>query len=219
MKYKLNVLMKIVIALAVNILCFSFSNAHDIHTSELRVIQYDSVLHLELRLNAFELEFLGGREISKNGVINWDRFSDEKQRVINKLKESLILELNNKLLDTDKTGLTVDDTHHLIYRAHYYLPENQKSGSLKIESKLREFTSRSHVTRVSFNKSEQQENAQLEGDRNSVEFELVQKYSNEKNEGTNSKSTTISHKIKYAILTLFISIFTIGIYYKMNVSS
>lgn len=219
MKYKLNDLLTLVIALAANIICFSFSNAHDIHTSELRVVQYDSVLHLELRMNAFELEFLGGREISKNGVINWDRFSDGKEKVINKLKESLILELNNKPLYTDKTGLTVDDTHHLIYRAHYYIPENQGSGSLKIESKLREFTSRSHTTRVSFNKSEQQENAQLEGDRNSVEFELAQKDSNEQNKVPDSESTSSTNEIKYAILFLFISIFSIGIYFKMNVNS
>lgn len=219
LEYKLNGLMTLVVAFALNIICFALSNAHDIHTSELRVIQYDSVLHLELRMNAFELEFLGGREISKNGVIDWDRFSDVKEEVISKLKRSLILELNSTPLYTDKTGLTVDDTHHLIYRAHYNLSENQRSGSLKIESKLREFTRRSHVTRVSFNKSEEQENAQLEGNRNSVEFELVQKYSNEQNKVSHLKSISKTNVFKYTILILCISIFVLGIYFKINTKS
>lgn len=190
LKYKRNALLTLVIAFALNIICFAHSNAHDIYTSELTVIQYDSVLHLELRMNAFELESLGGREMIKNGVIDWNQFSDGKEEVINKLKKSLILELNDQSLYTDQTGLTVDDTHHLIYRAHYNLAENQRSGLLKIESKLREFTSRSHVTKVRFKKSEQQENAQLEGNRNTVQFELVQKDINGKNKVSNSKSTS-----------------------------
>lgn len=187
---KLHGLMELVLILAINIFGITHSNTHDIYTSELTVIQYDSVLHLELRMNAFELESLGGSEMIKNGVIDWDRFSDGKEEVINKLKESLILELNEISLYTDKTGLTVDDTHHLIFRAHYNLAEDQRSGLLRIESKLREFTSRSHVTKVSFKTSGQQENAQLEGNRNSVEFELVQKNSKEKNRVPNLKSTT-----------------------------
>lgn len=189
-KYKLNGLMTFITAFVLNTICFALSNAHDIHISELRVVQYDSVLHLELRMNAFELESLGGREMIKNGVIDWDRFSDGKEEVINKLKESLILELNDKSLYTDKTGLTVDDTHHLIFRAHYNLAEDQRSGLLRIESKLREFTSRSHVTKVSFKKSNHQENAQLEGDRNSVEFKLVRNDNSEKNRVPDSKTST-----------------------------
>lgn len=215
-KYKLNGLVTLVVAFALNVICFSLSNAHDIHISELRIIQNNSVIHFELKLNAFELEFLGGREISKNGVIDWDRFSDVKEQVISKLKKSLILELNNKPLHTDKTGLAVDDTHHLIYRAHYNLSEDQRSGSLKIESKLREFTSRSHVTRVSFNKSEEQVNAQLEGNRNSVEFELVHKYSNDQSEVSNLKTTSKTNVFKYIILITIMSVITFGIYFKTN---
>lgn len=216
---KLNLLITISIGLVVNILCFAHSNAHDIYTSELKIVQNDSVLHLELRMNAFELESLGGREISKNGVIDWDRFSDSKERVINKLKESLILELNNEPLYTDKTGLTVDDTHHLIYRAHYHLKEDQRRGSLNIESKLREFTSRSHVTKVRFNKSDQQENAQLEGNRNSVEFELVRKSGNEQKKVSDLSSTPKTNVFTYTVLLLFISVFVLGIYFKINTNS
>lgn len=211
LKIKLHGLMTFVLALAINFLGFTHSIAHDIYTSELTVIQYDSVLHLELRMNAFELESLGGREMIKNGVIDWDRFSDGKGEVINKLKEALILELNNMPLYTDKTGLTVDDTHHLIYRAHYNLAEDQRTGLLRIESELREFTSRSHVTKVRFKKSEQQENAQLEGNRNSVEFELTQEYSEEKKEVSHSESTTNANMIKYSVLISFVSLFAVGI--------
>lgn len=208
---KLNLLITISIGIVINILCFAHSNAHDIYTSELKIVQNDSVLHLELRMNAFELESLGGREMITNGVIDWGRFSNGKKEIINKLKEALILKLNNKLLSTDKTGLTVDDTHHLIYRAHYHLQENQRRGSLNIESKLREFTSRSHVTKVSFNKSEKQENAQLEGNRNSVEFELTRENGNEKTEASDSESTTNTNKIKYAVLISFVRLFAVGI--------
>lgn len=172
-------LMKIVLALMIIILGYTHSNAHDIYTSELTVIQRDSVLHVELRMNAFELEALGGREMIKNGVIDWDRFSDSKEEIIIRLNKALVLKLNNNPLTTDKTGITVDDTHHLIFRAHYNLAQNQKNGLLKIESKLREFTSRSHVTKVRFLQSNHQENAQLEGDRNTVEFKLASVDKNE----------------------------------------
>lgn len=211
MKYKQNVLMKLVLALALNIMCFAHSIAHDIYTSELTVIQYDSVLHLELRMNAFELESLGGEQMIKNGVIDWNRFSEGKEEIITQLNEALILKLNNNPLFTNKTGLTVDDTHHLIYRAHYNLAEGHRSGLLRIESKLREFTSRSHVTKVRFKKSEQQENAQLEGNRNSVEFELTQDYSYEKTEDSNSESTTSSNLNKYAVLISFVRLFAVDI--------
>lgn len=190
LKVRLVGLMKILLALTITFLGYSHSNGHDIYTSELTVIQYDSVLHLELRMNAFELESLGGREMIKNGVIDWDRFSEGKDEIITKLNKALILKLDNNPLLTDKTGITVDDTHHLIFRAHYNLAEDQRSGLLRIESKLREFTSRSHVTKVSFKKSNQQENAQLEGDRNSVEFELVSKDKNEKDKFFDSKASS-----------------------------
>ncbi|MEX0904254.1 MAG: hypothetical protein WD604_00705 [Balneolaceae bacterium] len=183
--------MTLIIALAINIICFTHTNAHDIYTSELKVIQYDSVLHLELRMNAFELESLGGKQMIKNGVIDWDQFSEGKEEIITKLNEALILKLNNNPLFTDKTGLTVDDTHHLIFRAHYNLAEDQRGSLLRIESKLREFTSRSHVTKVSFKKSDHQENAQLEGNRNTVEFKLVRKDNNEKNKVPDSKAHRI----------------------------
>lgn len=202
--------MTVILALAVNSFCFTYSNAHDIYTSELTVLQNDSVLHLELRMNAFELESLGGREMIKNGVIDWNRFSDGKEEIINKLKEALLLELNDKPLYTDKTGLTVDDTHHLIYRAHFNLAEGNRSGSLRIESKLREFTSRSHVTKVRFKKSEKQENAQLEGDRNSVEFELTQEHSKQKTLAPNSESTKSANTIIYAVLISFVNLFAVG---------
>jgi len=183
-------LMKILVAIFITFLGYSHSNGHDIYTSELTVIQRDSVLHLELRMNAFELEALGGREMIKNGVIDWDRFSEGKQEIITKLNKALVLKLDNNPLKTDKTGVTVDDTHHLIFRAHYNLLEDQKGGLLRIESKLREFTSRSHVTKVRFKKSEHQENAQLEGDRNSVEFELVSRDKKEKNRLSDSKASS-----------------------------
>lgn len=190
LKVRLFGLMKIVLTLTITFLGYSQSNGHDIYTSELTVIQYDSVLHLELRMNAFELESLGGKEMIKNGVIDWDRFSDSKEKIITKLNKALVLKLDNNPLFTDKTGITIDDTHHLIFRSHYNLTDDQRNGSLRIESKLREFTSRSHVTKVSFKRSGQQENAQLEGDRNSVEFELVQKNNDKVNKITNSKSTS-----------------------------
>lgn len=173
LNHKLTNQLTLIIALSINIICFSHSIAHDIYTSELTIIQNDSDLHVELRMNAFELESLGGREMINSGVIDWDLFSDGKEEIISKLNEALILKLNNNPLFTNKTGLTVDDTHHLIFRAHYNLLENQRDGLLRIESNLREFTSRSHVTKVRFKKSEHQENAQLEGERNSVEFELI----------------------------------------------
>lgn len=84
MDIRVNGLMTLIIALAVNISCFAYSNAHDIYTSELTVLQNDSVLHLELRMNAFELESLGGGDTIKNGVIDWDRFSRGKEGIINK---------------------------------------------------------------------------------------------------------------------------------------
>ncbi len=210
---KVKGLMTLITALALNIICFSNSIAHDIYTSELTVLQNNSDLHVELRMNAFELESLGGREMIKNGVIDWDRFSEGKQKIIGKLKKSLILELDKNPLHTDKMGLTIDDTHHLIYRAHYDLAEHQWSGLLRIESKLREFTSRSHVTKVRFKKSGKQENAQLEGDRNSVEFELAHENNNEKNKASRSEPTSNIDKLKYAVLNSIISLFAVGIYF------
>jgi hypothetical protein len=168
-----NKLLLIIALFAINTINYDVADVHDIHISELRILHDDSIIHFELTMNAFELGFLGEIDISNNGVIDWNQFSENKDIVIQKLKESLLVELNGKLLATDKTGLTVDDTHHLIFRQHFRLPENEDTGTLKITSKLREFTSRSHVTRVSFGKPERQQNAQLEGHRNSVEFNLI----------------------------------------------
>lgn len=217
--FRKNKLLVIITLFVINSIHFNFAEAHDIHISELRIIHDDSIIHLELTMNAFELGFLGEIDISNNGVIDWNQFSENKDIVIQKLRESLMVELNGKLLTTDKTGLTVDDTHHLIFREHFRLTESEYTGTLKITSKLREFTSRSHITRVTFDIPEKQQNAQLEGHRNSVEFDLVQNQSSPAEASFQEEINPTGNILRYAVFAMFISLIALGVYFKFDAKS
>lgn len=155
----------------VMILCFlcSVTDAHDLHISEITVVPDKSQMHVELKFNAFELRFISELDQNANGQIEKGEFYEKRDAIIQRLLESLKIEIDGLEIEARASGLMLDaSSHHLVFRAHY--PVSGPVESLKLTSDLQSITSQSHVTLVTYRGATDKQLAKLEARSNSVVF-------------------------------------------------
>ena len=151
-------------------------NAHELPISDINIVESDSKIHLELKLNAFELAFLSEMDTNENNKIDKKEFEEHKEIIRKKILKTLTIKLDNTVLIAESSGLMLDMTsHHFVFRAHYFISENNTLASLKIKSELQKITDRSHVTRVTCNLGGQKQKARLDARNNTVTFNLREK--------------------------------------------
>lgn len=148
---------------------FSLARAHDIPISELRMVPDDSQIHMELRLNIFEFRFISEIDNNKNRRIEKEEFEENKELIKKKILGSLKLQTGREIIKEHSSAITLDESHHVIFRAHY--PVNAYQQSLKLVSELQSVTNQSHVTLVNFGNAENNKQlAKLDNRLNSVTF-------------------------------------------------
>lgn len=136
---------------------FSLAQAHDIPISELSMVPDASQVHIELRLNIFELKFASEIDNNKNRRIEKEEFEGNQKAIKQRILESLELKSDGEVVNVQASAIRLDDSHHIIFRAHY--PINAYKQSLKLVSELQSLTNQSHVTLVNFGNAE--DNKQL----------------------------------------------------------
>jgi len=142
-------------------MCALGAHAHTLPISYLYVVPDKEYIHLELILNPFELSFFSELDQNKNGQLEPAELEAQKENVTRQLVGALKLSVIGKLIPAEVSGLTPDvDSHHLTLRAHYRV--DARRSALTIESTLPRLTSGSHLTQVTFLRTDQRQLAQLD---------------------------------------------------------
>jgi len=148
-------------------------HTHELPISHITIVESDSKIHLELKINAFELAFLSKMDVNDNNVIEKKEFDDHKEIINKKILQALTIELNNTRMYAESSGLMLDMTsHHFVFRAHYPSIEREAFRSLTLISDLQKITDRSHVTKVTCNLSDSKQRARLDARNNTATFNL-----------------------------------------------
>lgn len=149
---------------------YNFADAHEIPISEIRIVPDESQVHLELKLNVFELKFASELDQNNNDKIDRSEFEAKRNVIKQRLLESLNIEIDGMLIEAQTFGVKLEgDSHHLIFRAHY--PGDSQKAFLKLTSKLQGVTNQSHITWVTYHGTDNKRRAKLDTRSNSVTFD------------------------------------------------
>lgn len=149
---------------------YSFADAHEIPISKIKIVPDESQVHLELKLNVFELKFASELDQNNNDKIDRHEFEAKRKAIKQRLLEALNIEIGGALIEAQTYGVKWEgDSHHLIFRAHY--PVDSQKAYLKLTSKLQEVTNQSHITWVTYHGTDNKQRAKLDTRSNSVTFD------------------------------------------------
>lgn len=192
------------------LLIFFFCNsadAHEIPISEIKLVPDESQVHLELKLNVFELKFASELDQNNNDKIDRHEFEAKRKVIKQRLLESLNMEIGGALVEAQTFGIKREgNSHHLIFRAHY--PVDSQTADLKLTSKLQGITSQSHITWVTYYNTGDKQRAKLDTRSNSVTFDPTK----------NSPSLVKSLFSPGGLLVVCTGLLIVGIFYRLKKS-
>lgn len=142
------------------LLQFGAVYAHDLPVSELKLVADKDRLHLEIMLNAWELQFFNELDADKNGLLNPQELKGPEEQIARRIVESLDLRVAGAPVTADIVGIVPDyNTHHLTIRAHY--PVDAAEATVEVGSRLAALTSAAHIVNVTLQRAGETERASI----------------------------------------------------------
>lgn len=135
-------------------------HAHDLPVSELKLVAGDDRLHLEIMLNAWELQFFNELDGDKNGLLDRQELDAREEQIARRVVDTLDIRIDNQLIAADVAGVVPDyNTHHLTIRAHY--PVDARDAQMEVSSRLAAITNAAHVVKLTLRRTATTERATL----------------------------------------------------------
>lgn len=128
--------------------------------SEVRIVADQQRLHLEIMLNAWELQFFSELDADKNGEISRQELADRAEEIARLIIDHIHVQVDDQLVVADVTGIVpVYNTHHLSFRAHYAV--DATSADVKVSTELASITHAGHVVDIVFQRPHTKQQARL----------------------------------------------------------
>ena len=123
--------------------------AHDLPISEMMLAADEDRLHLEIVLNASELNFFSELDLDKNGHLTPMELAERDEQVARQVVDRIEIYIDDQLVQADVAGIVPNyNTHHLTIRAHY--PVDATSAKVEVSSRLAAITHATHLLQLTF---------------------------------------------------------------------
>lgn len=143
-------------------------SAHTIPASYLTVVPDESYVHVELRLNSFELSLFAEIDANRNGRLDRPELDRHEALITSTVFERIELETGGRRIEPEVVGITTAADHHLTLRGQY--PVDVRGRRLVIRCNLVGITHAGHVTVITYGNGGQIQSALLEGAGSEAEF-------------------------------------------------
>jgi hypothetical protein len=142
--------------------------AHTIPVSYLTVVPSEDYIHVELRLNSFELSFFAEIDTNRNRRLDPPELERHEEQIAATVFERVELEAGGRRIEPEVLGITTAADHHLTLRGQY--PADVRGRRLIVRCNLVGVTHAGHVTVIKYGAGDQIQSALLEGGESEAEF-------------------------------------------------
>jgi len=167
-------LSRFVVALSVTSLLVRTVDAHDLPVSDLKIVASAESMHVELVLNAAELNFFPEIDTNHDGLAGPGEIEAKSTQISKAIIDCFTFQVNGTVVQPAVHGLVPDlGSHHLTLRAHF--PVDARETPVMLESGLAAITHGTHIVEVVLHRPSSRHAARLDAHDRDVLFDYKKK--------------------------------------------